>query len=159
MTSKPRRDIVRRDLIGLSVIGAALGILTYRALLPADVGPQGRTLTVAEANRLASAGEITLIDIRRPDEWARTGIAAPAHPIDMRRKDFADALRAVAAQNPAAPVALICARGVRSGRLTKKLRAAGFSNIIDVPEGMVGSASGPGWVASSLPLKPYEVPQ
>ena len=35
---------------------------------------------------------------------------------------------------------------------------AGFSNIIDVPEGMLGSAAGPGWLAADLPTLPYEEP-
>lgn len=112
----------------------------------------GGRLTVIEAHSQATSGAITLIDIRRPDEWTRTGIGDGAHPIDMRRDDFNVALAKVVGDDHTVPIALICARGVRSARLSKRLTEAGYSNIIDVPEGMEGSKSGPGWVASNLPI-------
>jgi rhodanese-related sulfurtransferase len=50
------------------------------------------------------------------------------------------------------PVALICAQGVRSSRLSRTLRKGGYTNIIDVPEGMTGSYAGPGWIERGLPI-------
>jgi len=41
---------------------------------------------------------------------------------------------------------------VRSARVSNQLIAAGFTYIIDVPEGMLGSAAGPGWLERGLPL-------
>jgi len=41
---------------------------------------------------------------------------------------------------------------VRSKWLTAALINAGLTHVIDVPEGMVGSNAGPGWVARGLPL-------
>ncbi len=76
--------------------------------------------------------------------------------IDMRRQDFLQALNAAVAGDLTAPVALICARGVRSARLTRALVEAGYSRIIDVPEGMLGSASGPGWLAGNLPVARWQ---
>jgi len=110
-------------------------------------------LSVKQALALARAGDIHLIDIRRPDEWSRTGVASPAIPIDMRRADFAAVLTSVLATKGQRPVALICARGVRSNRLRTRLMNAGLTNIIDVPEGMLGSGAGPGWLKSGLPLR------
>ena len=75
-----------------------------------------------------------------------------AIPIDMRRPDFTDALRAEIVGREDVPVALICARGVRSARLSQRLAEAGFTNIIDVPEGMLGSGAGPGWLKRGLPV-------
>lgn len=112
----------------------------------------GAELTPDEAHAKARAGEITLIDIRRPDEWAETGSGEGAHRLDMRRDDFVAALREITGGDTARPVALICARGVRSARLTNALTEAGFSNIIDVPEGMLGSRAGPGWLGRDLPV-------
>lgn len=111
-----------------------------------------RLIAVGDAHARASAGEIFLVDIRRPDEWQRTGVGEGAHPIDMRRADFTEALLALVGDNPTAPVALICARGVRSRHLSARLTGAGFTNIIDVPEGMLGSGAGPGWLRSGLPV-------
>ncbi|MEX0285372.1 MAG: rhodanese-like domain-containing protein, partial [Paracoccaceae bacterium] len=99
------------------------------------------------------AGEILLVDIRTPREWHATGIGEGAHPLDMRRDDFETALAQLTGGNRDAPVALICARGVRSARLSNRLTEAGFTQIIDVPEGMLGSAAGPGWVRAGLPVQ------
>ncbi|MCK0120520.1 rhodanese-like domain-containing protein [Loktanella sp. F6476L] len=112
----------------------------------------GGILTAPEAFDQTARGEITLIDIRRPDEWARTGSGEGAHRIDLRDDDFAARVQAAAGGDLNAPVALICARGVRSARVSNQLIQAGFTNIIDIPEGMLGSAAGPGWIARGLPL-------
>lgn len=111
----------------------------------------GGVISAPEAHSKAVAGEITLIDIRRPEEWAQTGSGAGAHRIDLRVPDFADQVKQ-AAGDVDAPIALICARGVRSARVSNHLMTAGFTNIIDVPEGMLGSAAGPGWLKRGLPL-------
>ena len=109
------------------------------------------TLSTPDAHKAALAGEIVLVDIRRPDEWERTGLGEGAVPIDMRRDDFTDVLLTHTGGRTDAPVALICARGVRSRRMTQVLNAAGFNMIIDVPEGMLGSGAGPGWLKRGLP--------
>jgi rhodanese-related sulfurtransferase len=140
----------RRAFVALAVIGAAaLGAAAY---LPRVWAADGPTLGADEAYRRALAGEILLVDIRRPDEWAATGIGAGAVALDMREAGFLDDLKSVAAQRPGVPVALICARGGRSARLAARLVAEGFADVIDVPEGMLGSRAGPGWVARGLPV-------
>lgn len=141
--------ISRRNLLVLGGVAlVAGGASWWRAWHPVY---DGGSLLVAEAHKQAQSGAITLIDIRRPDEWTRTGIGDGAHPIDMRRDDFAVALAKIVGDDRTVPIALICARGVRSARLSKRLTEAGYTNIIDVPEGMEGSKAGPGWVASNLP--------
>ena len=111
-----------------------------------------KAIDPVQAHEAAEAGDILLIDIRRPDEWARTGVGAGAIPLDMRRSDFEDVLLARAEGDTARPIALICARGVRSRRMSDRLAAAGFTRIIDVPEGMLGSGAGPGWLRRGLPV-------
>ncbi len=132
--------------IGVAVIGTA-GAAYYKR-----DHHGGQTLTPEEAAQLTAQGEITLIDIRRPDEWARTGVPTAGHPIDMRHKDFIAQLDQIIDGDRARPVALICARGVRSDRMSAHLEEAGFTNIIDIPEGMLGSAAGPGWLQRGLPV-------
>ena len=95
---------------------------------------------------------LILLDIRRPDEWALTGVAVGAVPLDMRDDGFLADLDRLTGGNRAAPIALICARGVRSRRLAAKLTAAGFTAVLDVSEGMLGSPAGPGWIARGLPV-------
>lgn len=134
---------------------SALGLTLLAGKVPAQGVPAAALdgeLTPPEAFELANAGDIYLIDIRRPDEWASTGSGVGAHRLDMRRDDFVDALLALVEGNTAAPVAVICARGHRSNRMSRALRDAGFTNLIDVPEGMLGSRAGPGWIDRGLPL-------
>ncbi|MCV6585028.1 MAG: rhodanese-like domain-containing protein [Marinibacterium sp.] len=145
----------RRHALLLGAASITAGVLISRPLLRRmDDGTQN--LSVTDAHSAAQRGDITLIDIRRPDEWARTGIGQGAHPIDMRRDDFTDVLLALLGGDADRPVALICARGVRSARLTRRLSDAGFTHVINVPEGMLGSRSGPGWLVRDLPVYAYK---
>ncbi|MEX0283143.1 MAG: rhodanese-like domain-containing protein [Paracoccaceae bacterium] len=145
-----KNGLSRRSVLGMAVLGAGVAAATFRYVRAAPEY-EGGSLLVDEAYGRAVAGTITLIDIRRPDEWNATGVGEGAHPIDMRRDDFINALEQVAGPDRTQPIALICARGVRSARLSKRLTQAGFTQIIDVPEGMLGSAAGPGWLARDLP--------
>ncbi|SCZ55179.1 Rhodanese-related sulfurtransferase [Epibacterium ulvae] len=151
-TSTLRRPHLNRRrllLVGLG-IGGAVAVGRWRYLTAPE--HLNAKLSVQETHTRQKTGEITLVDIRTPREWAATGIAEGAHPIDMRRDDFVEALQGVVGENRSAPIALICARGVRSARMTIRLSEAGFNNIIDVPEGMLGSKAGPGWINSNLPV-------
>ncbi|WP_299154441.1 rhodanese-like domain-containing protein [uncultured Tateyamaria sp.] len=134
-----------------AVVGGGTFAATWFNIF-ADADAKG-ALSVEAADAQATKGEIYLIDIRRPDEWERTGVGQSAIPIDMRRKDFEATLQALYDKQGIRPVALICARGVRSDRMNTRLKAAGFTDILDVPEGMLGSGAGPGWIARDLPLR------
>ena len=149
----PSTRINRRAVLGggavLVAVAASAGGRAW-VTRPAGAGTPD-TLTPPEALDAVRAGALTLVDVRRPDEWAATGIAEGAVPIDLRRDDFVQAVRA-ARDGPDAPVALICARGVRSRRMAARLAEAGIGPIVDVPEGMLGSRAGPGWLARGLPV-------
>ncbi|MBY6081777.1 rhodanese-like domain-containing protein [Ruegeria arenilitoris] len=137
---------------GAAAVLAGFAIREYR-LIPEDFS--GGTLTVAQAHEKAVAGEILLLDIRTPREWRASGIGQGAQPLDMRREDFLDVLDRLSGGDKGRPIAVICARGVRSARLGNRLTEAGYGNILDVPEGMLGSAAGPGWVRAGLPVQAY----
>lgn len=136
-------------VVGAGVYTAGGRNLFYSAITETVTGEQ---IDAPTAHQYAGEGRITLIDIRRPDEWAKTGSGEGAVRLDMRREDFVAELDRITAGDRAKPVALICARGVRSARMTNRLVEAGYTNIIDVPEGMLGSAAGPGWIKRGLPL-------
>ncbi len=148
-TNRTRRWVL---LGGGAAIAAGFAIREYR-LIPQDYS--GGQLDVSQAHQQAVSGDVLLVDIRTPREWRATGIGQGAQPLDMRRDDFVQALTTLTGGDQSAPVALICARGVRSARLSNQLTEAGFTNIIDVPEGMLGSAAGPGWVRAGLPVEAY----
>lgn len=138
---------------GGAAVAAGFAIREYRLIPPSYAGGH---LSVQAAHEQAVSGDVLLLDIRTPREWDATGVGEGAYPLDMRRDDFIQALDQLTDGDRSAPVALICARGVRSARLSNRLSEAGFTNIIDVPEGMLGSAAGPGWVRSGLPVGTYE---
>lgn len=144
----------RRAVLVLAGAAATFAAVTGYRLLTRPVYDGGH-LSVEDAHRQAAEGTILLVDIRQPEEWRDTGIPEHARPIDMRRDDFPEALTAALGADRSRPIALICARGVRSARLSTLLTEAGFNNILDVPEGMLGSAAGPGWLAKDLPVTPY----
>ncbi|MGB7241205.1 MAG: rhodanese-like domain-containing protein [Sulfitobacter sp.] len=144
--------ITRRGVLYSGAIAVAAGGIFATRWFNIGAEISDTDLSVEDAYRRALNGEVVLVDIRRPDEWALTGIGVGAVPIDMRRDDFTDALLAATKGDTAIPVALICARGVRSRRMSIKLTKAGFANIIDVPEGMLGSGAGPGWLKRGLPV-------
>jgi len=129
------------------VVAAPLALIAFPSLA-SEVGLIGPK----EAHEKAGAGEIVLIDIRRPDEWAKTGIAGGAVPIDMRASDLRDRIDAALDGDRSKAVALICHSGVRSRHLSNAMAKAGFSNVYDVSEGMAGSGRGPGWLRRGLPV-------
>ena len=141
----------RRSLLalgGATLIGVG-GFATVTVATRRDDSAQ--TLSPEEAFAAAAAGDVLLVDIRRPDEWQATGVPQHAVPLDLREDGFLQRL-IDARTSDTQPVALICARGVRSARLTVRLADAGIGPIIDIPEGMLGSFAGPGWLRRGLPV-------
>ena len=153
MTS-PRGTTTRRAALlgGVGVLAGAAAFSGHWFNIAARTDGDSR-ITAPDALAAVEAGAITLVDIRRPDEWALTGIGRGARPLDMRRGDFEAALLELVKGDRTAPIALICARGVRSRGMAKRLAQAGFTHVIDVPEGMMGSGAGPGWIARGLPVE------
>ncbi len=111
-----------------------------------------RLLTAIEAHEKASAGEIVLIDVREPDEWAESGVAEGAERINMRNPRLGAMLDAALGGNRDAAVALICRTGARSQAIADAMARSGFTNVFSVGDGMFGSSRGPGWLRSGLPL-------
>jgi len=132
--------------------------LATALLVSACSGEDARQLTAPEAFEQAQAGEITLIDIRRPDEWKQTGLARDVVAIDMNHPQgipgFAKEVARTVNNDLDAPIVLICRTGNRSSRMAEILSETGFTNVKHIPEGMLGSSDGPGWVARGLPVEP-----
>ena len=114
------------------------------------------TLTAPDAHAQAQAGQLTLIDIRRPDEWRQTGVAPGTLRIDMSQgaARFVSQVDAAVGGDRNTPVGLICRTGNRSTHMQAALADAGFTRVYNVKEGMVGSAAGPGWIQRGLPVEP-----
>ncbi len=110
-------------------------------------------MSVDTAAKQSKAGQVFLVDIRRPSEWKQTGVAKHAAKITMHQKGFLDRISKLTKGDKTAPVALICARGNRSTNMINLLEQNGYTNVYNVKEGMLGSKEGAGWLAKGLPLK------
>ena len=108
----------------------------------------------------ARAGTIVLIDVRAPTEWRETGVPSDARPVALFDEGgrpnaaFVDEVLALVDGDRDAPIAVICARGVRSLVAARLLRASGFAEVHDVPAGLLGRAGVPGWIERDLPVEP-----
>ena len=138
-----------------------LSVAASAALLLLSVNACSResppTLSAPEAYAQTQAGKLTLIDIRRPDEWRQTGVAQGAIRVNMLHpqgpQGFVRQVLAEVDGKLDAPIGLICRTGNRTTHMQKVLQDAGFTQVINIKEGMVGSAAGPGWLARRLPVE------
>lgn len=132
---------------------AVLAIPTLPALAE-SLPPE---LTAPEAQARIARGELTLIDVRTPEEWRETGVAPDAVRINMYHaagsEGFLKDVLAAVKGDRNAPVAVICRSGNRSTRVHDFLAQQGFTNVSNVREGMSGSGSGPGWIKRGLPVE------
>lgn len=134
----------------------ALTLLATAAPLAAQGRPDAGTLmSAAEAHRKALAGELVFVDVRTPQEWRETGVPASALPISMHQdpQKLLAALDKATAGDKSKPLAIICRTGNRTTALQAELKKAGYSQVINVAEGVAGGPFGKGWVKSGLPVK------
>ncbi len=114
-------------------------------------------ITPQEAFERMQKGVIVLVDIRRPSEWAESGIPEGALPLSMHgaggARSFVTSLQDQV--DTAKPIALICAGGMRSRYFQWRLGLFGLSNVLDVSEGVFGNGDADGWVGRGLPMTPY----
>lgn len=130
----------------------------FLPLMAACAPDGGPSLAAPEALELARANKLTIVDIRRPEEWRQTGVAEGALRLDMRHpggpEGFARELLARTGGDKAAPIALICRTGNRTTQMQRALRDQGFTQVYNISEGMAGSGAGPGWARRGLPIEP-----
>lgn len=112
-----------------------------------------RSVSVEEAHQKVSDGQMVLIDVRTPREWAETGTAKGAVRIEMEDAEFLKKLNDLRTRNPGREVALICRTGNRSGVVQEALARAGYADTINVRGGMSGTPRDKGWLAASLPVE------
>ena len=128
---------------------AGLVALCAQPVLAQDVN----LISPDDAHAKRQSGEVKLVDVREPAEWAEGGVAQGADLIAMRDPQIAAKFEALTGGDRNAPIALICRTGIRSGVVAKALAQAGYTNVYSVNGGMIGSASGPGWKRIGLPVE------
>jgi len=132
------------------LVAAAWALMTLTAMADTPI------LSAPDAEAKLASGDMVLLDIRSPQEWADTGLAEGAWPVSMHEPEFGQKLQAILQKVGADQVALICATGGRTGHVTNILRQNGIEGVIDVSEGMMGNPSGPGWIARDMPVVTLE---
>jgi rhodanese-related sulfurtransferase len=138
------------------------GLLSVAAFLMSLSGSvlaeDNSNLTPNEAYEMVQTGEATLIDIRHPKEWQRTGVAKGALRVEMVAPqmvgDFAQRVREAIGDKTDKPIILICHSGHRTSLLLAALTQHGFKHVYHVAGGMMGRIGTPGWIAKGLPVEP-----
>ncbi|MGB7286331.1 MAG: rhodanese-like domain-containing protein [Salaquimonas sp.] len=130
-----------------SFLAAAMLVFSLQISFAAEI------MSAPEALEKAQAGELVLIDIRRPSEWKESGVASVATLLSMHEAGFLEGLEKIKSDNPGKQIALICATGGRSSYLQKELTKRGLGDTIDVSEGMFGNGNAPGWLKRNLSLR------
>ncbi len=89
-------------------------------------------ITVEEMDSLVQLGEVQLVDVRTPNEYAEGHIESAIN-IDFRDEDFEKLISQV---DKSKPVAVYCGRGGRSGKCSSYMKKAGFTKIYDLDGGI-----------------------
>jgi rhodanese-related sulfurtransferase len=147
------RALLAALLTTIVVLGAGCG--EDSAATPAEAGTQpAQTATDAgaatavtllapdEAQELVAGGDVRVLDVRTPEEFAE-GHVAGATLIDFYEPDFAER---IAALDRDATYVVYCRSGNRSGQATALMAEQGFSAVHDVDGGVLA------WEAAGLPL-------
>lgn len=147
------KALILATVLTFSVPLAAPGtaVAASKQLVDLSVKTEG-IIDAKAAFKKAETGELLLLDIRSPQEWKETGTGTGAKKVSMHQPGFLAKLDALTGNDKTKPVALICATGGRSNWLQGELVKRGYTNIIDVSEGMLGSSTGPGWLKRGLPV-------
>ena len=114
-----------------------------------------RILSSEQAFEKSNDKSLILIDIRRTDEWQKTGIPQTAIALTMDNPDFMQTLENLTNNDKNKPLAIICAAGGRSARMCQILQSEGYNFIFDVAEGVSGGQFGIGWIQKNLPVVAY----
>lgn len=146
-------------ILRIPIIVAALIIGQTGAQIAAQAAET--RISAIEAYNGVVNGSLTLIDIRSPQEWEKSGIPKGSIPITMHnpagKAAFKKAILDAVKGNKKSPIALICAVGGRSHWAQTYLKKNGFTQVVDVSEGMFGRGKTmPGWLKRKLPVEPCQ---
>lgn len=137
------------------ILTKSLAFLVFATLIAPLAWAAEGVIDAPTAYERQQAGALTVIDIRRPDEWRATGIPDGGKAITMHdpagHQAFMEKVLAGVEGDKNAPIGLICASGVRSTWASTYLARAGFTNVFNIKEGMLGRGRAPGWIERGLP--------
>ncbi len=91
--------------------------------------PAVKPLSVLELASRLQAGDITLIDVRPPEERAQAAITQPFRTLD-------DGIDTVMSLPKDQPLAFLCRSGTRSARAAEHFRSVGYRDVYNVTGGI-----------------------
>ena len=131
-------------------------VLLIFALLAGIASARAQVIHIdsAELERLM-AEDVAIVDIRRPDEWRRTGVIEGTHLMTFFDAEgnydieaWMSKLKPVAIGDRR--VAIVCHSGGRSRPVSRFLhKDAGYRRVYNVRDGIAG------WIAANRPTVPY----
>ena len=146
--TSPFQKVSRRGFLNGTI--ASFAVMVGLGNLPVNAAET--KISAKAAYEQAKSGEIILVDIRTPGEWAQTGVGEGAIGIDMQGgQKFIDSLMQLRRLYPEKTIAMICRTGNRSDVVLEYLQTQGASGFVDVTEGMAGGPNGQGWIPRGLP--------
>lgn len=102
-------------------------------------------LDVDETHRRERAGDITLIDVRMPQEWHETGLPQGSHRATLQDPAFLSLVDEAVNGDKTRAIAFSCAVGGRSLQAAVIAHQHGYENVFNV-DGGFGA-----WHAAGLP--------
>ena len=117
---------------------------------PALADPQ--QLAADAAWTMVQRGDLVLIDVRTPSEWAMTGLPRDAHVATLQDVDFLDQARGAVLGDLDQPVAVVCRSGARSALAADTLRDLGFVDALSLAGGFNA------WAQAGRPVTPGDSP-
>jgi rhodanese-related sulfurtransferase len=104
-------------------------------------------ITPQQAHQEVSSGNLILIDVREPNEWADTGCPESAYRIALQNHNFIEEVLNLVNNDKNASIAVSCKSGMRGDEAVNRLKAAKFTNVVNVEGGILK------WISEQLPVK------
>lgn len=111
----------------------AIEAATESTTASAQTLPGIRLVNVAEAQTMLTDPDVTVIDVRTPEEFA-TGYLAGAKLVDFNAPDFAER---IAEFDRSGRYLVYCRSGNRSGQALKVMSELGFTDVADLDGGIL----------------------
>lgn len=130
------------EFLSNNILLVAAWIMTLATLIFTEQRKGGKAVSTHEATRMINKEGAVVLDIRPKKEYS-TGhitdaIHIPVTELDNRMTEIN--------KHKEKPVIVVCNLGQTAGAASKKLMAAGFSNVVKLSGGMTE------WKAQSLPV-------
>jgi rhodanese-related sulfurtransferase len=131
------------DHIALVALFLASGAMLVWPEISRFTGGGGSTLGTLEATRLLNQGNVLVLDVREPDEYAAGHLPkarnVPLKDLATRAGEFT--------KYKTRPVIVTCKSGTRSAAACRALQKAGFEQVYPLKGGVAA------WQQASLPLE------